>query len=56
VQDVMGEYMALEGFCSQNTLKNKRLEHQSYKQEKPGMGILYTHTHICKYIHTYIHI
>jgi hypothetical protein len=24
----------LEGSCSQNTLKNKRLEHQGYKQER----------------------
>jgi hypothetical protein len=24
----------LEGSCSQNTLKNKRLEHQSYRQER----------------------
>jgi hypothetical protein len=25
---------ALKGSCSQNTLKNKRLEHQSYRQER----------------------
>jgi hypothetical protein len=24
----------LEGSCSQNTLKNKRLEHQSYRQKR----------------------
>jgi hypothetical protein len=34
-KDVMGESTdALEGSCSQNTLKNKRLEHQRYRQER----------------------
>jgi hypothetical protein len=33
--DVTGESTdALVGSCSQNTLKNKRLEHQSYRQER----------------------
>jgi hypothetical protein len=32
---VMGESTnVLEGSCSQSTLKNKRLEHQSYRQER----------------------
>jgi hypothetical protein len=31
----MGESTdVLEGSCFQNTLKNKRLEHQSYKQKR----------------------
>jgi hypothetical protein len=35
VQDVMGESTdALMGSRSQNTLKNERLEHQSYRQER----------------------
>jgi hypothetical protein len=29
-----GIHRALEGSCSQSTLKNKRLEHQSYRQER----------------------
>jgi hypothetical protein len=29
---------ALAGSCSQNTLKNKRLEHQSYRQERDFIG------------------
>jgi hypothetical protein len=34
-QDIIGESMvALEGACSQNTLKNKRLEHQTHRQER----------------------
>jgi hypothetical protein len=34
VRDVMGESTdMLMGSCSQNTLKNERLEHQSYRQE-----------------------
>jgi hypothetical protein len=34
-RDVRGESMdALMGSCSQNTLKNERLEHQSYRQER----------------------
>jgi hypothetical protein len=47
-RDVRGESMdALMGSCSQNTLKNERLEHQSYRQERkfidrerlsPGVG------------------
>jgi hypothetical protein len=31
----MGESIdSVEGFCSQNTLKNKRLEHWGYRQER----------------------
>jgi hypothetical protein len=31
----MGESMdVLMGFCSHNTLKNEKLEHQSYKQKR----------------------
>jgi hypothetical protein len=31
----MGKSMdELEGSCSQNTVKNKRLEHQSYRQNR----------------------
>jgi hypothetical protein len=31
----MGESTdTLKGLCSQNTLKNKRLEHRSYRQER----------------------
>jgi hypothetical protein len=34
-RDVMGESKdVLEGSCFQNTLKNKRLEHQSYRQKR----------------------
>jgi hypothetical protein len=34
-QDVTGEYTdALEHSCSQNSLKNKRLEHPSYRQKR----------------------
>jgi hypothetical protein len=34
-QDVMGESKdTLKGSCSQNTLKNKSLEHQSNRQER----------------------
>jgi hypothetical protein len=34
-QDVMGESMdMLQGSCSQNTLKDKRLEHWSYRQKR----------------------
>jgi hypothetical protein len=34
----MGEPMdTLMGSCSQNTLKNKRLEYQSYRQERKFM-------------------
>jgi hypothetical protein len=35
----MGKSMdMLEGSCSQNTLKNKSLEHQSYRQERNFIG------------------
>jgi hypothetical protein len=37
VRDVTGESTdVLMGSGSQNTLKNKRLEHWSYRQERPG--------------------
>jgi hypothetical protein len=38
-QDVTGKSIdTLEGSCSHNTLKNKRLEHLSYRQKRNFIG------------------